>query len=103
MRYYPNLTDEKELGRITFKHYLRLMKAARLREFDEELNMHLSAWKRREIQMTDKKSQYIYKNFKDFFDADKRKNELLGVQVKKPKISRIQQTLLLKANMKEGG
>ena len=52
LRNYPHLTDEKELGRITLRHYARLKKASRLRGLDRELEIHLSAWKNREIEAT---------------------------------------------------
>jgi hypothetical protein len=76
LRYYPTMSDEKELGRVTLRHYVRLMKAQRLRALDKELEIHLQAWKNREIEAT-KGSRYVFTQFDKFMDFTKRESELL--------------------------
>lgn len=98
MRYYPAFSDQKELGRVTLRHYFQMMKAARLRSFDEEYNIHIAAWKNREIQAAKDKGRYVYTRFSDFFDAEKRKNELLGIKPKKTLDDPKRKRLLLLAN-----
>ncbi|MGJ0706424.1 hypothetical protein [Enterococcus avium] len=98
MRHYPSFCDPKQLGRVTLRHYFQMMKAARLRELDNEQNIHLMAWKNREIEATKDKGKYVYTRFDDFFKADKRKDELLGNPTKKVINDPTQKKLLLLAN-----
>lgn len=104
IRYYPNLTDEKELGRITLRHYTRLMKAYRLRSLDREFEIHLAAWKRREVEATKGKGRYVFTDFRKFMDFKKRERELLGRTPPKPKGNKLLY-LIAKANQskREGG
>lgn len=78
LRYYPNITSEKELGRITLRHYFRLMKSSRLRALDKEFYIHLEAWKAREVEATKGKNRYVYTDFRKFMDYEKRENEIRG-------------------------
>lgn len=103
MRHYPSYCDPKQLGRVTLRHYFQMMKAARLRELDKEQSIHLMAWKNREIESTKDKGKYVYSRFSDFFNADKRKNELLGIPNQNNIGDPTQKKLLLLANNRGGG
>lgn len=103
MRYYPAYCDPKQLGRVTLRHYFQLMKAARLRELDEETKMHLLVWKSREIEATKKNGKYVYTQFDKFFDVEKRRNEILGIKNKTVLDDPQQRKLLLLANANGGG
>lgn len=103
MRYYPAYCDPKQLGRVTLRHYFQLMKAARLRELDEETKMHLLVWKSREIEATKKNGKYVYTQFDKFFDVEKRRNEILGIKSKTVLDDPQQRKLLLLANANGGG
>lgn len=98
MRHYPSYCDPKQLGRVTLRHYFQMMKAARLRELDNEQNIHLMAWKNREIDATKDKGKYVYTRFNDFFNANKRRDELLGNSTKAAINDPTQKKLLLLAN-----
>lgn len=102
MRYYPAFCDSKQLGRVTLRHYLQMMKAARLRELDEETKLHLMAWQNREVEAI-KKNKYVYTKFSDFFDVNKRRNEILGIKSKTVLDDPQQRKLLLLANANGGG
>lgn len=103
MRYYPHLTDEKELGRITLRHYQRLMLASGLRSLDREFEIHLAVWKRREIEATKGKGRYIYTDFKKFMDFKNRERELLGrTPPKQQKATNKLMYLMAKANQTKG-
>lgn len=104
IRHYPHLTDEKEIGRITLRHYQRLMKASSLRALDREYEIHLSAWKNREIEAV-KGKHYIYRDFRKFMDYRKREAALLGQTPPKPKSGNKLMYLMAKANQtkREGG
>lgn len=80
MRFYPNFCDAVKLSRVTLRHYSQMMKSAKLRQLDAETDIHLTAWKNREIGATNKKGQYIYTHFNDFYDVEKRKREILGIK-----------------------
>lgn len=102
LRHYPDLWDEKKLGRITLKHYLRLVKASRLRALDREFEIHLSAWKNREIEATKGKGRYVFTDFRKFIDFEKRESELLGRNPPKPKSDNKLLYLMAKANQTRG-
>lgn len=57
------------------------MKAFQLKRIDKEYDMHKQAWLNFAVQGTKeqgKKQVSVYKNFKDFFDYDKRIEEVEG-------------------------
>lgn len=47
--------------------YSLKIKAENLKRIDKQRDLHWSAFLNRAVQATDKKGQYIYKEFKDFF------------------------------------
>ena len=80
--------------------YLLLMKAYNLKRVDKEYDYHLQAWLSQQVQATEqrgKKSVPVYKNFKEFFDYERRVNEILKPEPKETKRTNIE-LLLLKAN-----
>jgi len=74
---------------MTLPEYLYRMKAYSLSRVDEEYDMHLQAWLHRDINSTKKQGQkevYAYQSFKDFFDYQKRIDD-----IEKPKIASLDQ------------
>lgn len=70
---------------MTFSEYLFRMKAHALQRVDNEYDMHLQALIDRSANATEKngkKTSYVYKNMKDFFDYEKRIEEIEGEQRK---------------------
>lgn len=58
-----------------------MLKAYELRKLDEEHMIHLQAWANVRAKATKKVGKAfksVYKNFKQFFDFEKRENEILG-------------------------
>lgn len=81
----------REVDDLYWAEYLMLMKAAALRVIDTERDIHLLAYMT-EVAKSRKKVgrelRPVYKTFKDFFDYERRVDELMGA--KEPmKISRI--------------
>lgn len=80
IRYFgmSNITD---IERLTFREYRLLMKGSALRILDEEESLYVQAWLSREIEATRPKGknsrEYVYKDFKRFFNKEKRENMIL--------------------------
>lgn len=63
---------------MEFPEYLLRMKAYRLKRIDKEHDMHLQAWLNHQVTSTKeqgKKQVPIFRNFKEFFDYEKRIEE----------------------------
>ena len=76
------------------------MKAKSLQQIDEEYVIHLAAWKNQEVQATKKrgkKSVPVYERFNQFFDYQKRIDEVSKPIKKEKELSRFEQ-LMLQAN-----
>lgn len=86
------MNDLAEINRMTLYEYSLRMTAFRLRRADREYEIHLQAWLNREIKAKKKAGKRkmipVYENFKQFFDYEKRINEILrpaertGINVK---------------------
>lgn len=87
-----------EIERMTLHEFNLRITASKLKRLDEEYQIHLQAFVNQQIQSTDKSGKLKYKKFKDFFDYQKRENEILGVEEIKPKQDRKIIELLKKAN-----
>ena len=77
------------------------MKGAALKKLDEAHHIYRQAWLNRIVKQTEmrgKKEEYIFKNFKDFFDYEKEYIEITGEIVPTIKDEELS-NLLLKANM----
>lgn len=64
---------------MTFAEYLYRMKAYSLSRVDKEYEMHLQAWLNEQVGATKtkgKESVRVYKSFNDFFDYQKRIEEI---------------------------
>lgn len=66
------------------------MKAYELKRVDKQYDMHLQAWLFQSVQATKpiaggKKTEPLYKNFKSFFDYEKRIEEVSDPQTNKTK------------------
>lgn len=77
---YLGMTSVREIDRMTFWEYNLKVEAYNLRQIDKERDLHWEAWLSREVQAKKKKGkhdlQYIYKNWKDFFDGEKMRKAL---------------------------
>lgn len=78
------MTDMSEIGRMTMYEY-RLRKQAYLMKYlDVEEQIHRLAFANRTVKATNKKGdQYIFPNFEKFYNAEKRRKEVLGDKEKK--------------------
>lgn len=56
---------------MSVREYSLRTKAFTLDRIEEARNLHLLAFLNRSVQATNKKGEYIYQSFKDFFDEDK--------------------------------
>lgn len=69
----------KDIEVLTLYEYQMRMKAYRLAQVDREYEMHLQAWLNHAVTATKeqgKKQVPVYKNFKEFFDYEKRLKEV---------------------------
>lgn len=71
---------------MSYFEYEARMHAFRLSRIDEEYDMHLQAWLNNQATATEtkgsgksQKTVSIYKNFKEFFDYDKKIKEEIGI------------------------
>lgn len=75
-----------EVESMTFAEYLYRFKAYSLRRVDAEYDMHLNAWLNHQAGATKKQGKdtvSAYKSFKDFFDYEKRIEEVEKTKPKK--------------------
>ncbi|MDG3141456.1 hypothetical protein MKL29_01095 [Streptococcus suis] len=73
------MSDMADIGRMTMYEF-RLRKQAYLMNYlDTEEQIHRLAFANRTAKATNKKGdKYIFPNFKDFYNSDKRRKEVLG-------------------------
>lgn len=82
---YFNMNDLAEIGRMTLKDFRLRKQAYLMRSLEREREMHLQAFLNRNIKATNKKGdKYAIEKFEDFYDAEKRMNEILGKTNNKP-------------------
>lgn len=79
---YLGMADFNEIDRMTLYEYGMRMKALRLRQIDREYEIHLQAWANHNVQATKRqgkdKAVPVFKTFKQFFDYEKRIEEVTG-------------------------
>lgn len=63
---------------MTVREYNLRMKGYLIKHLETERNIYLSAFIKRNAEATNQSGEYIYKDFKDFYDYDERKRKLLG-------------------------
>ncbi|HGC9023449.1 TPA: hypothetical protein ACG5PZ_000018 [Streptococcus agalactiae] len=63
---------------MTVREYNLRMKGYLIKHLETERNIYLSAFIKRNVEATNQSGEYIYKDFKDFYDYDERKRKLLG-------------------------
>lgn len=79
---YLGITDRMDAHIMRLSDYTLRMEAFNLREIDEEYKMHLNAWlhaRVSDMKEKNKKQVPIYRSFKDFYDYEKRIQEIEGV------------------------
>lgn len=78
---YLKLTNITDIERLTLREYRLLMKGHAFRMLDEEESLYIQAWLSREIGATKQvgkdKWEYVYKEFNQFFDREKREKQIL--------------------------
>lgn len=92
--------DMREIERMTIHEYTLRMTAYKLSALDKQSEIHMLAWKMREVQaekVQGKKSVPVFKKYDKFFDFDKQEREILGVD-KKSKIDSKTIDMFLRAN-----
>lgn len=101
---YQSLSDIEEM---TLYEYEIKMQAHNLAQVDKEFDMHLQAWLNHAVTATKEQGKNtvpVYKNFKEFYDYDKRLKETEGTKEKKlnPKLRRLAQ-MAARVNSGKGG
>lgn len=95
---YLGMTDFKEIDRMTLYEYGMRMKAHRLRQVDREYEIHLQAWANHNVQATKRqgkdKAVPVFKTFKQFFDYEKRIEEVTGERRDRAQEDRLKQIAL---------
>ena len=93
-----NIKDMRVVEGMTIKEYGWRIEAYTIARVDKEYDMHVQAWLNHQATSTKqkgKKTVSAYKNFKEFFDYDKRMRELNNAP--EPEKDR-QKEMLLRAN-----
>ncbi len=81
------MVNINEVESMTPYEYEIRMLACQLRRLDQEFTTHMQAWTTRQIKATKgKKQEPYYKDFKQFFDYEKREKEILGLSIIKEQI-----------------
>lgn len=102
---YCDIFDPVVLGRMTLKEYTMRMKAVQLKRVDKELDIHLLAWKINEATATktvgsgkNQKQIPYFADFKSFYDAEKREQEITGKTVEEKTKDTTLADLMARAN-----
>ncbi len=82
---YFGITDFAEAGRMTLYEYRIRKRAWKMQQLEHERNIYLQAYINRVAKAVDKSGKkYIFPEFYDLYDEDKRKREVLGKSFQKP-------------------
>lgn len=96
-----------DIQRLTLSEYSIRMLAFNLHEIDETFKRRELAWSIRSTQLTDKNQEYIYQDFKDFFDYEKAIDEVLNKRPQEeqmdPDLVRIAKRVQAYRRQQEGG
>lgn len=76
------MTDLATIEKMTLKEYNLRMRAYRLQQVDRMFERRDLAWAIVTAKLVDKEGNYIYREFKDFFDYDKALRAVENVQVR---------------------
>lgn len=77
------VTDWDKAGQMTLEEFRIRHKGYMMRRLDDEYDTHLLAFRIRDAKAVDKSGKkYVFKAFKDFYNADKRREEVLGSRKK---------------------
>lgn len=71
----------EEIDNLTIQEYQTLVKAYKFRKLDKERDMHFQAFLQLKVQAVNKKGEYVYSEFDDFFD-EKEAMERIGIKTK---------------------
>ncbi|HEP1819255.1 TPA: hypothetical protein VB845_001063 [Streptococcus suis] len=96
------VTDYDVARRMTLKEYSLRMRGYFLSYLDKEYFIHLQAMANRNAKATNKKGEYMYKEMSDFYDRQKRYEELFGKRTKMVDKRLIQRVNRLR-EFREGG
>jgi len=75
---YCGIFDPIQLGRITLRQYMLMVKAIQLRHMDKERDIHAQAWlnvQAKAIKQQGKKTVPYFRSFSDFFKPAEDKPE----------------------------
>lgn len=99
------MNSMKEIDNMTIAEYRLRVRAKQERELKQEYDIHLAAYLNHVVQGTKtvgKKTVPLYPKFKDFYDIDKRREEITGVKVqqtvKQPRNSKRSIQAMIAAN-----
>ncbi|KAB7466381.1 hypothetical protein [Bifidobacterium bifidum] len=98
------VTDFVEAGRMTLVDY-RLRKGAHLmQELEREKDLYLQAYLNRLVKAREKNGkEYVFKEFSDFYNEKKRKNDVLGKNFATPVNSNLIAIAKRMKNYEKGG
>lgn len=102
---YLGMQSFDDVDYMLVSEYAMLMKAKALQRLDRERDIHQVAYLSMAVQATKprgKKEVPVYQRFNDFFNYEKRKEEIIGIKKKTPDKNQGIKKLILLAN-KEGG
>lgn len=65
-----DIQDIHEIEMMSFNEYQLRMTAYRLKQIDKQYLISFAAWQNREIKASKEDGEYIYQDFKKFFDYE---------------------------------
>lgn len=72
------ITDRKQAGCMTLKEYHLRLKGYALKRLDNERDIYLQAYLNNIVKATDRSGKPKFPKFEDFYDYDKRREDILG-------------------------
>lgn len=78
------MSDMAEIGRMTLFEFRLRKEAYLLQELSKEKTLYMQAYLNRLAKTVDKSGKkYLFAEFEDFYDEEKRKKEILGKRTSK--------------------
>lgn len=79
------ISDFDVARRMTLFEYRIRQRGHLMKQLEREKEIYLQAYANRVVKATDKKGKkYVFEEFKDFYDEDKRRKAVLGSSYKTP-------------------
>lgn len=75
------MKDFNVARRMTVKEYNLRIKGYLLKRLESERDIYLSAFVNRNVKAANSKGEYVYHEFEEFYDYEKRKKQVLSASV----------------------